>query len=166
MQTSFAPFGQVLRRLFLFKPSQSREPLPSHCCSRALSRDSAPLKLAYLLAHTSKWGVLEHSRILTPWATHSSWPFTLMTPSPRGWEAFPTLGALTHTRITWAFSPPAPQVMGVTPGSPLCPWCFGHPLWRCARHSLIPSPNHIPIKYKVLIKKRIQITPTYLICYC
>src|ERR1700684_2358096 len=41
-----------------------------------------------------------------------------MTPSLRGWEAFPTPGALT---------PPAPQVPGVTPGSPLCPWCFGHP---------------------------------------
>ena len=52
---------------------------------------------------------------------------TLMTPSPHGWEAFPTPGALTHTRITWALSPPAPQVPGVTPGSPLCPWCFGHP---------------------------------------
>jgi hypothetical protein len=58
-----------------------------------------------------------------------------MTPSLRGWEAFPTPGALTHTRITWAFSPPAPQHPGVTPGSPLCPWCFGHPLWRGARHS-------------------------------
>jgi hypothetical protein len=54
---------------------------------------------------------------------------TLMTPSLRGWEAFPTPGALTHTRITWAFSPSAPQV----PGSPLCPWCFGHPFWRGAR---------------------------------
>jgi hypothetical protein len=52
---------------------------------------------------------------------------TLMTPSLHGWEAFPTPGALTHTRFTWAFSPPAPQVPGVTPGSPLCPWCFGHP---------------------------------------
>jgi hypothetical protein len=52
---------------------------------------------------------------------------TLMTPSLRGWEAFPTPGALTYTRITWAFSSPAPQVPGVTPGSPLCPWCFGHP---------------------------------------
>ena len=52
---------------------------------------------------------------------------TLMTLSLRGWEAFPTLGALTHTRITWALSPPAPQVPGVTTGSPLCPWCFGHP---------------------------------------
>jgi hypothetical protein len=35
---------------------------------------------------------------------------TRMTPSPCGWEAFPTLGAPTHTRITWAFSPSAPQV--------------------------------------------------------
>jgi hypothetical protein len=60
---------------------------------------------------------------------------TLMTPSPRGWEAFPTSVALTRTRITWAFSPPAPQVPGVTPGSPLCPWCFGHSFWRVARHS-------------------------------
>ena len=52
---------------------------------------------------------------------------TLMTPSPRGWETFPTPGALTHTRINWAFSSSAPHVPGVTPGSPLCPWCFGHP---------------------------------------
>jgi hypothetical protein len=37
-------------------------------------------------------------------------------------------GALIHTSITWAFSPPAPQVPGVTPGSPLYPWCFGHPI--------------------------------------
>jgi hypothetical protein len=48
---------------------------------------------------------------------------SLMTLSPRGWEAFPTPGARTHTRITWAFSPPALQVPGVTSGSPLCPWC-------------------------------------------
>jgi hypothetical protein len=61
---------------------------------------------------------------------------TLMTPSPRGWEAFPTPRILTHTRITWAFSPPAPQVPGVTPGSPLCPWCFGLPFWRGARQNL------------------------------
>ena len=51
----------------------------------------------------------------------------LMTPSPRGWEAFQTPRALTHIRITWAFSPSAPQVLCVTPGSPLCPWFFGHP---------------------------------------
>jgi hypothetical protein len=74
---------------------------------------------------------------------------TLMTPSPRRWEAFPTPGALTHTRITWAFSPSAPQVPGVTPGSPLCPWCFGHPLWRGARH----------LKSSLVIGQKAQIGP-------
>jgi hypothetical protein len=43
--------------------------------------------------------------------------------------------ALTHTRITWSLSPMAPQVPGVTPGSPLRPWCWGHSLWRGARHA-------------------------------
>jgi len=71
-----------------------------------------------------------------------------MTPSPCRWEAFPTPGALTHTRIIWAFSPPVPQVPGVTPGSPLCPWCFGHPLWRNARHRLsTPSRSCTLIKF-------------------
>jgi hypothetical protein len=55
---------------------------------------------------------------------------------PCGWEVFPTPGALTHTKITWAFSPSATQVPGVTPGSPLYPWCFGHPLWRGARQGM------------------------------
>ena len=32
-----------------------------------------------------------------------------------------------HTSIMWAFSPMAPQVPGVTSGSPLCPWCLGTP---------------------------------------
>ena len=36
----------------------------------------------------------------------------------RRWEVFPMHGALIHTRITWTFSPLAPQVPGVTPGSP------------------------------------------------
>ena len=38
--------------------------------------DNAPLKLPYLLAHIFDWGVLEHSRIRTSWATHSLWPCT------------------------------------------------------------------------------------------
>ena len=42
-------------------------------------------------------------------------------------------GTLTHTRITWALSPTAPQIPGVTAGSPLCPWCFGHSIWRGAQ---------------------------------
>jgi hypothetical protein len=64
---------------------------------------------------------------------------TLMTLSPCGWEAFPRPGAPTRIRITWAFLPPAPQVPGVTLGSPFCPWCFGHPLWKGVWHLLFPS---------------------------
>jgi hypothetical protein len=64
-----------------------------------------------------------------------------ITPSPRGWEAFPTPGTLTHTRITWVFSPSAPQVPGVTPGSPLCLWCFGHPFWRGGRQLVSELPG-------------------------
>ena len=58
---------------------------------------------------------------------------TLFRPSLCGWEVFPMLGALAHTRITWALSPTAQEVLGVTPGSPLCPWCSGHSSWRGAR---------------------------------
>ena len=57
-----------------------------------------------------------------------------MTPSSYGWEAFPCPGTLTHIRITWALLPMAPQVLGVTPGSLLCPWCCGHTSRRGAQH--------------------------------
>ena len=43
---------------------------------------------------------------------------TFVTSSLHGWEAFPTTGALTHTRITWALSPTTPQVPGVTHSPP------------------------------------------------
>ena len=94
MNTLLAPLWQVLRKLCMFKFPQSQEPLPGHCCSRALSpADNVPLKLSYLLAYTS--------------------------PSLRGWEAFPTLGALTHTKITWVLLPMTPQVSGSRHG-PFC----------------------------------------------
>jgi hypothetical protein len=70
-----------------------------------------------------------------------SYGLTLMTPSSRRWEAFPTPGALTHTRITWAFAPLVQQVSGVTPGSLLYAWYFGHSLRRGAQHS--PPPNGV-----------------------
>ena len=57
-----------------------------------------------------------------------------MTPSFRGWEAFPKPRNFTYTRITRAFSPMAPQVLGVTSGSPLSPWCCGHSSKRGVRH--------------------------------
>jgi hypothetical protein len=82
-------------------------------------------------------GILESSRH----KLHIAYGLTLMTLNPRRWEVFPTPGALTHIRIIWALLPSALQVPGVTPGSPLFPWCFGHYFWRGARHS--PPPNRV-----------------------
>jgi hypothetical protein len=56
---------------------------------------------------------------------HIIYGLTLMTLSLGGWETFPMPGALTHTKISWAFSSSAPQVPGVTPGSPLCHGVLG-----------------------------------------
>ena len=57
---------------------------------------------------------------------------TLMTPSLRGWEVFPTPGALTHIRITWAISPTALHVPGVILG-PLCAYGVLSILYREVR---------------------------------
>ena len=46
INSSLASLRQVLRKLCMFKPWQSREPLPGHCCNRALSWDSGPLRAA------------------------------------------------------------------------------------------------------------------------
>ena len=115
------------------------------------------------------------------WARHElriAHGLTLMTPSLHGWEAFPTPRALTHTRITWALSPSAPQVPGVTPRSPLCLWCFGHPfrevrdtvchsrvplvprvfrasLWRGVQHRMRPCAMHRSWREDSIILKNI-----------
>ena len=41
-------------------------PIPCHYCPKAMSLGNAPLKLPYLLAHTSDWGVCELSKIWMP----------------------------------------------------------------------------------------------------
>jgi hypothetical protein len=104
--------------------------------SRVLSRDNVPLKVPYLLAHTSElmalpsWPYPHDSYGLM---THMALPSWLVV--PMGGRCFkcprpsPTLGSL------GPISPMAPQVPGVTPGSPLRPWCWGHSLWRGARHA-------------------------------
>ena len=51
----------------------------------------------------------------------------LLPPSLHGWEAFPTPEAPTHIRFTWALSPTAPQVSGVTSGSPCAHGVLGTP---------------------------------------
>src|SRR6202022_156725 len=140
MDSSLAPFRQVLRKLCLFEPLQSRESLlgtavPGRCPGTAPHSNghnsllTPPLEVILSILELPR-----HELRTTHGLTH-------MPPSLRGWEAFPTPGALTHTRITWALSPTATQVPGVTPGSPLCPWCFGHSLWRGARHA--PPPNGV-----------------------
>jgi hypothetical protein len=75
-----------------------------------------------------------------------------MTPSPRGWKVFPMPRAFTHSRITWAFSPSASQVPGVTPRSPLCPWCFEHSL-RGGAWQHLPR-THYQVHFIYYIKGR------------
>src|ERR1700738_3339176 len=134
MDSSLAPFGQVQRKLCLFEPLQSRESLPGTAVS-----GRCPGTAPHSNGHNSQLtppievilSILESPRH----ELRIAYGLTLVHPSLRGWEAFPTPGALVHTRTTWALSPTAPQVLGVTPGSPLCPWCFGHSSWRGARHT-------------------------------
>jgi hypothetical protein len=133
MHTSLAPFGQVLSKLCLFKPFSPG----SHSQATAVP-GRCPGTTPHSNWHISSLtppnevilSILESSRD----ELRTAHGLTLMTPSPHGWEAFPTPGALTHTRITWAFSPLVPQVPGITPGSPLCPRCFGQPFRRGAQH--------------------------------
>jgi hypothetical protein len=54
------------------------------------------------------------------------------------------LGALTHTRITRALSPTAPQVPGVTQGSPCAHGVLGTPHGKVCNTSL-------PLVHKMLI---------------
>ena len=66
MGLSLDPFRQVLKKVCMFKPWQSRALLLGHCCPKVLFLGNAPLKVPYHLAHTSNGGVVEHSRIQMP----------------------------------------------------------------------------------------------------
>lgn len=65
MNTSLALIRQIIKDLCMFKPWQSRTPFQGDYCPRVLSLGNVPLKLQYLLAYTSNWGVIEHSTIQT-----------------------------------------------------------------------------------------------------
>ena len=123
MGPSLDPFGQILRKLWLFKIWLSWAPLLGHHCPRALSLGSAPVKLPYLLAHISSWRVLEYSKskYYKLLITHG---LTLVTNGLCEWETFSTSGTLTHIRITWALSSMVPQVPDVILGSPFVPMLF------------------------------------------
>ena len=67
---------------------------------------------------------------------HIACGLTVVPPSLRGCEGFPMPRALTHTMMTWALSPMVLQSPVVTPGSPLCRWCFRHSSWRGAQRPM------------------------------
>ena len=92
---------------------------------------------------------------------HIAYGLTLVTPTLRGCKAFPTPGPLAHTRITWALSPTAPQVSGVTPRFPLCPRYFKHSSWRGALHS--PPPNEVDalINYTHSLDTNLKLHPLW-----
>ena len=101
METSLAPFKQVLRKLCMFKPLQSRESLLNHNCPRRCpgTTPHSNCHISQLIPPIQMFlNILElaHHKL---YIAHG---LTLVTPSLRGWEAFLTSTALTNTRITWA----------------------------------------------------------------
>ena len=134
MNSTLAPFGQILRKLCMFKPWQSREPLPCHNCPRRCSRITphSNCHISYLTPPVEVFLNILESLTHELRIAHG---LTLVTLSLRAWEALSTPGALIHIKITWTLSPTTTQVTGVTLGSPLRPWRFGLSLWRGARHS-------------------------------
>ena len=122
MDTSLTSFRKILRKLWLLKPWQSREPLLGHCCPRALPHSIC--HISYLTPPIEVFlSILESACH----KLHIAYGFILLIPSLHGWEAFPTLEALTYTRIIWALSPIAPQIPGVIPGSPYAHGILGIP---------------------------------------
>jgi hypothetical protein len=59
------PIHENIKEVLPLQTSAIPGATPRPLLSKALSQDIAPLKFSYLLAHTSKRGNLEHSRILT-----------------------------------------------------------------------------------------------------
>ena len=133
-----ASLEQKLRKLSLFKPWQSREPLHDiivlGCCLRITPNSNCHISKLISLIEVFL-SILESScnKLRIPCG------LTLVIPSLHGWEALSTLGALTHTGITWALTNNA-TMPDVISRLPLYPWCFGHSLWRRAQQ-LYTSPK-------------------------
>ena len=140
IHTSLAPFKPVLRKLNLFKPfqpgSQSHATiLPGQCPG------TTPHSNWHILTLIPPNEVFLNIWKSTRHELRMAHGLTFMTPSPHWCETFQTPGALTHTMMTWAFSPSTSQVPGITPRSPLCLRYSRHSFWRGAQHS--PPPNGI-----------------------
>ena len=134
MEFSLAPLGQILRKLWFFKFGNSR----SHFQTTVIP-GWCPKTANHLICHISK--LTPPIRVflsIVGCTCHKlciGLGLTLVPHSLHGWKAFSMPGALAHTWITWALSPMASQVSGVTRGSLLCPWCFGQSSWRGTRHA-------------------------------
>jgi hypothetical protein len=107
MDTSFSPFRQVLRKLCMFKPSLSQEPLLAHCCWRHYlgTTSHSYCHISYLPPLIEVFmSILEfaHHKLRI---THG---LTIVTASLCGWEAFPTLGPSRHW---WHKSPVSIRVL-------------------------------------------------------
>ena len=120
--SSLAPLWQVLRRSCLFQPRQSWAPLIGHCCPWATPHSNChiPQLIALIKVFMSILESICHKLLVA----HD---LTLVTPNIRDLEVFSTLRALTHTRITWALLPTAPQVPNITPGPPCANGVSGTP---------------------------------------
>jgi hypothetical protein len=123
MDPSLAPFMQVID----VQSSAFMGATPRSLLSRGVVPRQWPTQFAISPSSHLRLRYLEHF-ILDAIKLLKARRLTLMTPNLSGWERFPTLGPLTHIRI----SPMMPQVPGVTLGSPLCPWFCGHFSWRGA----------------------------------
>ena len=126
-------WASIEKKIGMFQLQESREPLSSHCNSRALSFGNASLKLPYLLAYTLDWGVLKNigSGFYKLCLGHG---LTHVTRSPLKWEAFPALRSLTHTKITWASHHGATSLR-VTLGPPCAHGVVGTFMERCATYN-------------------------------
>ena len=99
MDILFDPFIPILRKLCLFKPPQSQEPLAGHCCFRALSR-MAPHSNCHISLLTPLIEVFLSILESSHYELRTSYGLTLMSPNPVGgrrsqrpWPS-PTLGSL------------------------------------------------------------------------
>ena len=118
----------------MFKSRQSRTLLLGHCPG------IDPTQIVIFPSSHLQLSILE-SQCHKPLISHG---LTLVTPNLHGLEAFwtpgasPTLGSLGPSHQWWH------KLLGVTLGSPLCPWCCGHSSWRGAWHYMLGTCASVP----------------------
>jgi hypothetical protein len=94
---------QLSRKFCLFKPLQSWESFPCHCCSSALSRDTIPLKVPYM------WEPTKHQKFRIGGFLYQIriFPDDLSIPDISGWlgESKTTRGSYGGLKLIGAYRP-------------------------------------------------------------